>query len=103
MRKTLFLSLILLLSLTALSCTKLKTTLLEAQAMTAYNQGNIDRAIELYKKLVEINPTNGQYHWGLGTAYFSAGKPDNARWEVMQLRKLNRDDLADDLERLLDQ
>jgi len=71
------------------------------QANTAYNQGQYDQAIDLYKKLVVENPNNPEYHYQLGLAYFSKGEKFQAQQKANRLRKLGRTDLAESLDQLL--
>lgn len=85
------------------SCERIKTSMMLMQANTAYNQGQYEQAIELYKKLIATNPHNPQYHYQLGVAYFSAGEKFQTQQKARRLRKLGRKDLAEDLERLLTQ
>jgi len=73
------------------------------QANTAYNQGKYAQAIELYKKLVDENPDNPEYHYQLGLSYFSKGEKFRAQQKANRLRKLGRTDLAESLEQLLTQ
>ena len=73
------------------------------QANTAYNQGQYDQAIELYKKLVAENSNNPEYHYRLGLAYFSKGEKFQAQQKVKHLRRLGRTDLAENLDQLLSQ
>ncbi len=41
-------------------------------------QGNYDRAIELYKEVIRLNPRFDGAHFGLGVAYYKLGKYDEA-------------------------
>jgi tetratricopeptide (TPR) repeat protein len=73
------------------------------QANTAYNQGNYEQAIDLYKKMISIDQDNPDHHYRLGLAYFSKGEKYQAQRKANRLRKMNRTDLAESLEQLLTQ
>ncbi|MFA5059474.1 MAG: tetratricopeptide repeat protein [Candidatus Omnitrophota bacterium] len=85
------------------SCERIKTSMMYLEASTAYNQGNMGKAIDIYKKLLEVKPDDPQLHWSLGAAYFTKGDLYNTRKQIVVLRKLNRQDLAEDLEQLLEE
>ena len=72
------------------------------KADTAYNQSHFKEAIELYKKLIEKDPQRSELYWKLGISYYSDGDRFNTRKQISQLRKLGKDDLANDLQQLLD-
>jgi len=85
------------------SCERISTAMMLMQANTSYNQGKYDKAIELYQKLIEINPANPEYHYQMGLSYFSSGDKTKVQQKANRLRKLGRDDLAQSLEQLLTQ
>ena len=84
------------------SCQKIKSTMKFTEAETAYNQGNFDRALEIYLELVEMSPSDASLYWHLGTVYFSKGDKAGVQKQIKVLRKLGRGDLADDLAHLLE-
>lgn len=53
------------------------------------NQGNLDKAIEEYKKAIELNPNYLQAHMNLGAAYIGQKKYDKAIEEFNTVVKLN--------------
>jgi tetratricopeptide (TPR) repeat protein len=53
------------------------------------NQGNLDKAIEEYKKTIELNPTHLKAHMNLGTVYIEQKKYDQAIDEFNTVVKLN--------------
>jgi tetratricopeptide (TPR) repeat protein len=53
------------------------------------NQGNLDKAIEEYKKATELNPNYLQAHMNLGAAYIGQKKYDQAIEEFNTVVKLN--------------
>lgn len=84
------------------SCAKVEQSFTYMQAETAYNQGDLNKAVELYKKLLEKTPNDASLHWRLGTVYFSKGEKLRVQKEIIELRKLGRDDLASDLKQLVE-
>ena len=82
------------------SCDKIKHSIKYAKAQAAYNQGNLNKAIELYRELIKDNPGDAKLQWDLGTVYFSKGEKLRVQKQITELRKLNRNDLADDLQQL---
>ncbi len=53
------------------------------------NQGNLDKAIEEYKKVIELNPNHLKAHMNLGAAYIGQKKYDQAIDEFNAVVKLN--------------
>jgi len=53
------------------------------------NQGDLDKAIEEYKKAIELNPNYLQAHMNLGAAYIGQKKYDQAIEEFNAVVKLN--------------
>jgi tetratricopeptide (TPR) repeat protein len=53
------------------------------------DQGNLDKAIEEYKKATELNPNHLQAHMNLGTVYIEQKKYDQAIEEFNTVVKLN--------------
>lgn len=88
--------------LAASSCGKLQSSMDIIKAETAYNQGNFAKAIELYTQLIEINPSDPVLYHKLGIAYYSSGNKLKVEKQITKLRNLNNNELADDLQQLLD-
>lgn len=84
------------------SCQKIKNSFVFFDAEIAYNQGNFDKAIKLYKQLLEKNPDDPNLHYQLGAAYFSKGEKLKVQKQIAKLRKLGKENLAKDLEQLLE-
>ncbi|HOW35461.1 MAG TPA: tetratricopeptide repeat protein [Candidatus Omnitrophota bacterium] len=84
------------------SCQKLKTSWMMIDAEAAYNQGNAEKSIRIYKKIIEVNPQQADVHWKLGIAYYALGEKLNMEKEILALRKLNEMNMANDLQQLLD-
>ncbi len=70
------------------------------KAETAYNQANFTKAIEFYKEAIALKPDKADLHWKLGIAYYSNGDKKDFKEQVLKLRELGRNDLANDLEQL---
>lgn len=102
MRRLIPMYVVLLLTLSLFSCEKIKSTWLVLKAETAYNQGNTKKAVELYKELIALNPTQPEFYWKLGIAHYSNNDKPSAQKQVARLKTLGRNDLADDLQQLLD-
>ena len=86
---------------TVSSCDRIKRSIDLLQADTAYNQANITKAIAIYKKLLKNDPDDPELNWKLGIAYFSNGERENVKKQIVELRRLKNQKLADDLEQLL--
>ena len=83
------------------SCDRKKKSSGHLKAATAYNQANITKAIAIYKKLLKNDPDDPELNWKLGIAYFSNGERENVKKQIVELRRLKNQKLADDLEQLL--
>lgn len=79
------------------ACSKIQTGYLSAKAMAAVNGGNFTKAEELYLKIIEIEPNVPDHHWQLAGVYISSRRNAKARQEIETLRRMGRDDLADQL------
>ena len=84
------------------SCDKLKASWLITRGNTAYNNGNMDGAIALYEEALRINPDFVDIHWSLGTAYYGKGDTFNVEKQIFILKKNGKKDLAENLQKLLD-
>lgn len=84
------------------SCQKLKTSWMMIDAEAAYNQGNAQKAVDIYKKVIETNPQQADVHWKLGIAYYTLGEKLNMEKEIVILRKFKEMNMANDLQQLLD-
>ncbi|MFA6378914.1 MAG: tetratricopeptide repeat protein [Candidatus Omnitrophota bacterium] len=94
---------IILVSLCLCSCNKLKVASLESSAILATSNGDLEKAEELYKKMIALDPQEPEHHWGLGTTYLSRRQNDKAAKEIKILRQMGREDLADKMVFLLNQ
>ncbi len=86
---------------TLMSCHNIQRYWKSLKAETAYNQGNMDKAVVLYKELLEKNPSDANLQWKLGTVYYSKGDLLNVRRQVLKLENMERHDLAKDLRELM--
>ena len=59
------------------------------QGFSQQDQGNLDQAIEEYKKAVELNPNHLKAHMNMGAAYMRQEKYDQAIEEFSMVVKLN--------------
>lgn len=84
------------------SCDKIATSLRLIKADTAYNQAKFDKAIEIYKEVLENHPDEAEIHWKLGISYYSKGDLESVQKQVVRLKKLGAEELARDLEHLLE-
>ncbi len=67
------------------------------QANKAHNEGDFVKAIRIYKKLIEEDPTNELFVYDLGMAYLDSKDFGAAREQVKRLKEMKREDLADEL------
>lgn len=100
-RTVIFSILIILAVLSFSSCGQISYSLRYIAADAAYNQGKYEKAIKIYKELLEENPSEPMLHWNLGISYYSSGDLLNCSREAVKLRKLGKQDLAKDLEQLI--
>ena len=82
-------------------CNNAKIYWLTEKAKEAHDDGNNQKAIELYKKVIELEPNNPNNYWELGIAYLDSGEEEKANEVIAQLRKLGHDDYADKMEELI--
>jgi len=59
------------------------------QGFSHQDQGNLDQAIEEYRKAVDLNPNHLKAHTNLGAAYMRQEKYDQAIEEFSMVVKLN--------------
>ena len=68
----------------------------------AYNEtGNYLKAIECFGQVVKLNPKQSDIYYHLGAVYVKAGDTKNALKQLIKLRELKRDNLANELEQYL--
>jgi tetratricopeptide (TPR) repeat protein len=53
---------------------------LNTEGERAYHAGALDRAIDLYREAIDLNPEYGQAYSNLGLAFQKAGRPAEAIW-----------------------
>ena len=63
-----------------------------------HSAGNYDKAIESFEKAIQLNPNFVDIYVNLGVAYLNKGDTKNALKQVIKLRKLKRDNPANQLE-----
>lgn len=101
MRRILYLLGAAWLSFSCLGCERLQSTIWQIEADIAYNQGQYQKSIEFYQKLIRLHPQNADYQWHLGLAYYSSEQKNGVKAQIARLERLGRQDLADDLRQLL--
>ena len=75
---------------------------LSAKANAAKNNASMERAEEIYKEIIRIQPGVPEHYWELGTFYLSNNNKHRARQQVEKLRKMGCNDLADSLQKYID-
>lgn len=79
------------------ACSQMQVGYLSAKAISATNAGNFAKAEELYLKIMELEPNVADHHWQLAGVYIASRQKAKAQKEIQALRRLGRDDLADQL------
>ncbi|MDP2928055.1 MAG: tetratricopeptide repeat protein [Candidatus Omnitrophota bacterium] len=64
-------------------------------------QGNYPKAIEDLQKSLDFNPNNAEVQLSLGNIYLKRGDTKNASKQVENLKKLGRNNLAEELEKAI--
>ena len=67
------------------------------QANKAHDEGDYPKAIRIYKKLIEEDPSNGLFEYDLGMAYLDSKDFPAVTGQIKRLKEMDRDDLADQL------
>ena len=89
------------------SCNGFDEQLNYNEAQRAHNKRDFDKAIRLYQQLLEgdpqnkVHPDNAIIHYDLGVAYLDIGEREKARRQADALKRMNREDLAEQLSKLL--
>lgn len=102
-----FLFVIVFISSLLVSCEGFDEQLLYNKAGRLHDKGQVKEAIRIYKKLLEsdihdrINPDNAILMYDLGVAYIDIGERRKTADLVVQLQQMQREDLADELQKLL--
>lgn len=74
------------------------------RASRLHDEGKIEQAIVVYKRLLaedpqnQTLPNNANIHYDLGMAYLDDNNLTKAREQIVILKKLGRDDLAKELQ-----
>ena len=89
----------LFLAFSLLSCDQFMADVLYQKGSKAHDTGDFKKAIELYKKSVELNPIEAIVHYDLGVAYIDAKDVPNMYVQIDKLKALGREDLSDELEK----
>ena len=59
-------------------------------AVSSFNLGKVDEAINLLHKALRINPDHPESHYNLGIAYSSKGLPEEAQREMLRAMQLQQ-------------
>ncbi len=101
MKRFAFIFLVVAMSFSLCSCSKIKSGFLATQAAMAVNNGNFKKAEQLYQEMIALEPNVAEHHWYLGTVYISTKEKEKVQKEIAILRRMGRDDLADQMFLLL--
>ena len=101
MRKIIIVGIVLVVSLSLISCTEMKAGILVVRADSAINNGSFEKAEDFYKEIIALQPDVPEHHWKLGTIYISQNRTSEVEGQIRKLRKMKRNDLADQLVRFL--
>ena len=82
-------------------CDNFKVYWWSRKAQEAHNEGEYDKAIGLYKQIIELNPDDPTFYWDLGIAYFDKGDIVNTREIIHKLKKMGHKDFAGKMEEQL--
>lgn len=74
---------------------KLGQQLLYNKARNLHDHGHIDKAIVIYKRILEMQGDHSEVNYDLGIAYADYGDVTNAKNQVEILRSSGRSDLAE--------
>ncbi len=74
---------------------KLGQQLLYNKARNLHDQGQLDKAIVIYKRILEMQGDHSEVNYDLGIAYADQGDVTNAKNQVEILRSSGRSDLAE--------
>lgn len=96
-----FLILSVLLFLTSVSCSRLKSDGYYKKGSRAHNRGDFKAAIELYKKSIAENSTNPEVEYDLGVAYLDSHNYPKADQQIRKLKGMGEDVMVAALQELL--
>ena len=103
MKRFLFILLIIGMGAILSGCDQLKVAYWSAIAQSATNNGSFAKAEALYNKIVDLQPNVAENYWQRGMLYIAMKESRKVLQDSATLRKLKRNDLADQLEQLLRQ
>ena len=89
------------------SCQGFGEQILYNRADDAHRKGDYETAIRIYKKLLaedpqdKVIPNNALIHYDLGIAYIDSGNRQKVPKQIDILKKLGREDLANELKKAL--
>lgn len=96
-----FLALCLVLTLSSCSCEGFDSEVLYKYASRQHDEGRYEKAIPIYRKILQGDPKNANVLYDLGTAYVNIGEMEKAEEQRQKLEKLGRKDLAIELGKVI--
>ncbi len=75
--------------------------LLYNKARNLHDHGHLDKAIEIYKRILAMEGEHSEVNYDLGVAFADKGEIDNAQNQLAILRNSGRADLAEVLENVI--
>jgi Flp pilus assembly protein TadD len=97
----LFSLILLMFMISSCSCQGFDSEILYKYAERLHNEGRFEKAIQVYKRIVKDDPKNAIVQYDLGVAYVDLGDLENAEKQAQVLLKLEREDLATGIQRLI--
>ena|SRR3989344_5370374 len=84
----------------SLSCGRAKAAIFSEKAYDYHNRGEYDKAVDMYKKLIALEPKNAVNYWDLAIAYVDMKDFNAAREQAKKVRTFDVQ-LADQLDMLI--
>ena len=92
--------LIVALSLTSVSCSRLKGATYHKKGSRAHDRGDFDQAITMYQKSIAASPTNPEVEYDLGVAYLDNQNYTKADQQIQKLKKMDQGAMVSALKEL---
>jgi tetratricopeptide (TPR) repeat protein len=80
---------------------KIQKEMIRSEASSAFDKGDYEKAIEKYKEIVDLDPSDPSPQYNLGVAYLANKQAGKARQQIGKLKKMKSPEYADVLEDLL--
>ncbi len=82
-------------------CKDLKGIWIDSQAQRATDNNQFDKAVSLYQQLIDMEPGNYSNYWNLASVYLKKKDVKMVEKQLVKIRSLKEDEVADDLEKAL--